>query len=182
LTKPATTPDEPHIPGPKSTADERERTLGGMLSMRMVHLFLMLRRTNTNTQPQEAVMSRLEWRVMTQLDGVRPLSLTQLADRLLLDRGQLSRTVKGMVERDVLTRSRKPGGPEIEIDLTDEGLRLRSAMIDRAGERDKFLIDGLDPADLAVAFKVVEHMIARAGTIAHEEETAANQEPPRASN
>ena len=157
----------------QASAGERERTLGGMISMRVVHLFLMLRRSNTNTQPEEAVLSRLEWRVMTQLDGVSPLSLTQLAERLLLDRGQLSRTVKGMVERDVLTRSRKPGGPEIEIDLTREGLNLRSAMIDRAGERDKFLIDGLDPADLAVAFKVVEHMIARAGTIAHEAETGA---------
>jgi len=172
MSKP-TPPKDSGTPVLLASASERERTLGGMLSMRMVHLFLMLRRTNTNTQPEEAVLSRLEWRVMTQLDGVRPLSLTQLADRLLLDRGQLSRTVKGMVERDVLTRSRKPGGPEIEIDLTSTGLSLRSAMIDRAGERDKFLIEGLDPADLAVAFKVVEHMIARAGTIAHEAEPAA---------
>lgn len=157
---------------PQTSANERERTLGGMLSMRIVRLFLLLRRSNATTQPHEPALSRLEWRVMTQLDGLRPLSLTQLAERLLLDRGQLSRTVKGMVERDLLTRSRKPGGPEIEIDLTRQGLGLRSAMIDQAGERDRFLIEGLDPADLAVAFKVVEHMIARAGLIAHEADAA----------
>src|SRR5690606_15937454 len=84
-------------------ATERERTLSAMLSMRIVHLFLMLRRSSSEIQPRELVLSRLEWRVMTQLDGTKPHSLTTLADRLMLDRGQLSRAVKDMVERGLLT-------------------------------------------------------------------------------
>jgi len=154
----------------QSIATERERTLSAMLSMRIVHLFLVLRRSSTTNHPSESVLSRLQWRVMTQLDGTKSHSLTTLADRLMLDRGQLSRAVKDMVERGLLTRSRKPGGPEIEINLSSEGLGIRSAMIDQAGERDRFLIEGLDPADQAVAFRVIEHMIARAGLLSQDPE------------
>jgi len=149
-------------------ATERERTLSAMLSMRIVHLFLVLRRTSATMQPKDFVLSRLEWRVMTQLDGTKPHSLSALAARLMLDRGQLSRAVKDMVERGLLTRGRKPGGPEIEIDLSSEGLSIRSAMIDRAGDRDRYLIEGLNQEDQAVAFKVIEHMIARAGMLPQE--------------
>jgi DNA-binding MarR family transcriptional regulator len=154
-------------------AKERESALSAMLSMRIVHLFLSLRRTSAVMQPKELVLSRLEWRVMTQLDGTKPHSLSSLADRLMLDRGQLSRAVKDMVERGLLTRSRKPGGPEIEIDLSSDGLLIRSAMIDRAGDRDRFLTEGLDPEDQAVAFKVIEHMIVRAGMLPQELGTIA---------
>jgi DNA-binding MarR family transcriptional regulator len=161
------------VTGQRQTDIERERPLSSMLSMRIVHLFLLLRRSSATIQPQELEMSRLEWRVMTQLDGTHPLSLTQLADRLVLDRGQLSRTVKAMVTRGLLTRARKPGGPEIEIDLTEQGLAMRAVMIDRAGERDAFLIDGLPEADLEVAFRVMEHMIARADGIAQDAQPGA---------
>ena len=160
-----------------SSPTERERTLSAMLSMRIVHLFLTLRRTNFTFQPHEFVLSRLEWRVMTQLDGTAPHSLTTLAERLLLDRGQLSRAVRDMVERGLLTRSRKPGGPEIEIDLSSEGLAIRSKMINRAGERDRFLIEGLSAADQAVAFNVIEHMIARAALLSRDSDEP-EQVPP----
>lgn len=158
---------------PEGRATERERSLATMLSMRIVHFFLLLRRSSSTVQPSELVLSRLEWRVMTQLDGAKPLSLTRLAARLMLDRGQLSRAVKGMVGQGLLTRSRKPGGPEIEINLSREGLGIRSAMIDQAGVRDRFLIEGLEPADLAVAFRVIEHMTARAEMLAQEQEAAS---------
>ena len=152
----------------QGSAKERESALSAMLSMRIVHLFLSLRRTSSVMQPKALVLSRLEWRVMTQLDGTKPHSLSALADRLMLDRGQLSRAVKDMVERGLLTRGRKPGGPEIEIDLSSEGLEIRSAMIDRAGDRDRYLTEGLDPEDQAAAFRVIEHMIVRAGMLPEE--------------
>lgn len=146
----------------EAIAVERESSLSNMLSMRMIHLFLLLRRTTSIAEPSQLALSHLEWRVMTQLDGVSALSLSALAQRLILDRGQLSRTIKAMVERGLLTRKRKPGGPEIEIDLSEAGLAIRAAMIERAAARDRFLVEGLDPDDTAAAFRVINHMIARA--------------------
>ena len=94
--------------------------------------------------------------------------LNGLADLLVQDRGQLSRAVKSMVERGLLTRTRKPGGPEIEITLADAGVKLRERMVERAIERDRFLTEGIDPADLDVVRRVVEAMIERAELLMEE--------------
>lgn len=102
---------------------------------------------------------------MAQVGEFAPLSLNGLAELLLLDRGQLSRTVKGMVERGLLSRERKPGGPEIEIDLTKEGRELHARMVERAVERDRVLVEGIPEKDLQTFRRVIDTMIARAEAI-----------------
>jgi len=81
---------------------------------------------------------------------------------LVQDRGQLSRAVKGMVERGFLTRCRKPGGPEIEISLAPAGLALREKMEQRVLERDEFLTRGVPAEDIETVRRVIDHMIERA--------------------
>lgn len=136
--------------------------LGGLVSMRLVILNTLMRRSMIIAQRRLFGLSEIEWRIMTQVSEGVSLSLNGLAEVLVQDRGQLSRAVKGMVERGLLTRSRKPGGPEIEIALAQAGLELRARMNERARERDAFLTAGIPEADLAVVRRVVETMICRA--------------------
>ena len=136
--------------------------LGGLVSMRLVILNTLMRRSMIIAQRRLFGLSEIEWRIMTQVSEGVSLSLNGLADVLVQDRGQLSRAVKGMVERGLLTRSRKPGGPEIEIALAPAGLELRARMNERAKERDAFLTAGIPEEDLAVVRRVVETMICRA--------------------
>lgn len=136
--------------------------LGGLVSMRMVILFTLMRRSTILTQRRDFDLSEIEWRIMTTVNEETLLSLNGMADLLVQDRGQLSRAVKAMVERGLLTRSRKPGGPEIEIALAPAGKALRARMTQRAKERDAFLTEGIDEADLDVVRRVIEKMIGRA--------------------
>lgn len=136
--------------------------LGGLVSMRMVILFTLMRRSTIITQRRVFGLSEIEWRIMTQVSESASLSLNALADVLVQDRGQLSRAVKAMVERGLLTRTRKPGGPEIEIGLAPGGVELRARMTERALQRDTYLTQGIDEADLAVVRRVIETMIGRA--------------------
>ncbi len=136
--------------------------LGGLVSMRMVILNTLMRRSMIIAQRRLFGLSEIEWRIMTQVSEGVSLSLNNLADVLVQDRGQLSRAVKAMVERGLLTRSRKPGGPEIEIGLAPKGLELRARMTTRAKERDAFLTAGIAEEDLAVVRRVIETMIGRA--------------------
>ena len=105
-------------------------TLYSLVSMRMIRLFVLLRKSGIMAQRRQFGLSETEWRIMTQLGDAAPLSLNGLADAMLQDRGQLSRAVKSMVERGLLTRERKPGGPEIEIDLSDQGRTIYGRMIE----------------------------------------------------
>lgn len=147
---------------PAGNAAGQRGPLDQMVSMRMVVLFNLLRRSTILSQRRVFSLSEIEWRIMTKMGGDKPLSLNDLADALVQDRGQLSRAVKAMVERKLLTRTRKPGGPEIEIALAPEGRKVWARMVERAMERDKVLTEGLDPDDLAAMRRVVEIMIQRA--------------------
>ena len=156
-----------------ATAAGASGVLHALVTMRMVRLFILLRRGGILAQRRRFDLSEIEWRVMTQLGATAPLSLNGLADALMQDRGQLSRAVKGMVARGLLTRERKPGGPEIEIELSDGGRTLHAAMVDWVVERDAKLTEGLDPADLAALWRMTDAMIGRAEHLLAEEQQAS---------
>ena len=146
--------------------------LANLASIRMVILFNLMRRSGIVVQRRDFGLSEIEWRIMTQIGEYSPLSLNGLADRMMQDRGQLSRAVKGMVANGLLTRVRKPGGPEIQIGFTEEGTRLYARMVEKAIEREAFLTEGVSAEDLATVQRVLEHMIARAGAMLPAEASA----------
>jgi DNA-binding MarR family transcriptional regulator len=144
-------------------------TIYGLVSMRMIRLFVMMRKSGILAQRRRFGLSETEWRIMTQLGESAPLSLNGLADAMLQDRGQLSRAVKSMVERGLLTRERKPGGPEIEIDLSGEGRTIYGRMVDWVHERDRTLTTGIPPEDVEVVWRVLTAMMDRAQGMLDEE-------------
>lgn len=147
--------------------------LHGLVTMRMIRLFTLMRRGGILAQRRRFGLSEIEWRIMTQLGTGARLSLNALAEALLQDRGQLSRAVKGMVTRGLVTRERKPGGPEIEIALSPGGWTLHTEMVGWVVERDARLTEGLDPGDLAALWRVSDVMIGRAEDLLAEEQRAS---------
>ena len=144
-----------------------------LTSMRMIKLYGLLRRSGTLARRRKFGMNETDWWILAQVGEFAPLSLNGLAERLVQDRGQISRAVKGMVERGLLKRGRKPGGPEIEIALAPEGQRVYREMIELVIERDRELTESLDPAKLAIMRELVEEMIARADAMHNEERRLA---------
>ena len=137
--------------------------------MRMIRLFILLRKGGVLAHRRQFGASETEWRIMTQLGEKAPVSLNGLADAMLQDRGQLSRAVKTMVERGLVTRQRKPGGPEIEIALSSEGRAIYQQMVEWFRERDRILTANLGKEDIAVMSEVVEAMTERAQAMLDEE-------------
>jgi DNA-binding MarR family transcriptional regulator len=142
----------------------------GLVSMRMIRLFVLLRKSGVLAQRRQFGLSETEWRIMTQLGETAPLSLNGLADVMLQDRGQLSRAVKSMVQRGLLKRERKPGGPEVEIELSDEGRTIYRQMIEWVYERDRSLTKGLAQDEVAEVYRVLGKMMERAQSMLDEEQ------------
>lgn len=138
-------------------------------SILMIRLVIQMFRAGTPVRRRQFDLSESEWRTVIQLGVSAPLSLNGLADALYLDRGQLSRTVKTLVERGILTRDRKPGGPEIEINLSEEGRALYQEMVVWVIERDRSLMHGIDPDDIAAFLRVIEIMANRTAAQLEEE-------------
>jgi DNA-binding MarR family transcriptional regulator len=160
--------------GPQSPAGGRKGTLGDLATIRLIALFNLLRRGGILAQRRQFGLSEIEWRIMTQVGQHAPLSLNGLAELLLQDRGQVSRAVKAMVQGGLLTRERKPGGPEIEIDLGPEGEALYARMVQRAIERDRRLTKDMSQADLATLKRITDDMFRRAEELMQEESGASD--------
>jgi DNA-binding MarR family transcriptional regulator len=146
----------------------------GLVSLRMIRLFVILRRAGILAQRRLFGLSETEWRIMTQLGETAPSSLNGLAEAMMQDRGQLSRAVKGMVERGLLTRERKPGGPEIEIGLSGEGRALHARMVEWVQERDRTLTAGIPDDQRATVWRVLGTMRDRAQELVEQEQRLGN--------
>jgi DNA-binding MarR family transcriptional regulator len=155
---------------PEAEGETARGRLQGLVSMRMVRLFVMLRKSGVMAHRRQFDLSETEWRIMTQLGDTAPLSLNGLADAMLQDRGQLSRAVKSMVERGLLTRERKPGGPEIEIGISPRGRMIYDSMVEWARERDRALTEGISQEEVATVWRVLGEMMDRAQTMVDDEQ------------
>ncbi len=151
-----------------------------LASMRMIKLYSLLRRSGTLARRRQFGMNETDWWIVAQVGEYAPLSLNGLAERLGQDRGQLSRAVKSLVQRGLLKRERKPGGPEIEIGLAPEGQRIHRDMIELAIDRDRELTEGFAPDSLEVLRGLVEEMIVRAEAMLAEEKRLAALDGERA--
>lgn len=147
------------------TAPHPQTDMDRLLTIRIVGLLDLMRRSGTLANRRSFDLSSVEWRIMNQVGAHAPLSLNDLAELLGLDRGQLSRAVKAMVTRDLLDRKRKPGGPAIVITLTDEGRALYARMIDLAAARNRFLTRDIPPEDLARTLEVLDAIRERANAL-----------------
>ena len=154
---------------PGRNSSQLSAPLRGLLTMKMIALFALLRRGGALAQRRLFDLSELEWRIMTQAAAYGPLSLNGLAELLVQDRGQLSRVVKAMVGRGLLARERKPAGPGIVIELSKQGEALYTHMVEWALERDDALTGGTSPEEVATLRRTLDRMIDKAGQMLDEE-------------
>ena len=161
-----------------SDRPERPR---GLFASRMFGLLDTLRRSGALAYRRRLGLSTIEWRILTQMGDHVPLSLNDLAERINLDRGQLSRGVKLMVGRGLLVSRRRPGGPAIVITLSKDGLELYRRMMALAIERNAFLVGDIPEAELARASAVIDAVMQKAQLLLEQERALgvadADEEP-----
>ncbi|MDB5683420.1 MAG: MarR family protein [Sphingomonas bacterium] len=144
----------------------------GLLTGRIITLLDLLRRSGMIAYKREFGLSELEWRVMAQVGEHQPLSLNDLAELLSVDRGQLSRTVKAMVEKDLLTRKRRPGGPAIVIQLSANGGDVHARMLTLANARNASLAGDISPAEIADVSRILDVLVENAHALLEREREA----------
>lgn len=155
-------------PAHEGTAEDgshRDAHLPGLLTIRIIDLLDLLRRSGTLANKREFGVSSIEWRIMSVVGGHAPLSLNDLAELLGLDTGQVSRAVKGLAERGLLVRRRKPGGPSIVITFTAEGEAMHGRMVALAVERNAFLVQDLATEEIERVAQVLDIIRTRASAL-----------------
>lgn len=145
------------------------RSGAALISNKVMTLAALLRRSATIVYRRELKLAQSEWRILAMVGDHAPLSLTELAALVGLDKSQLSRDVTNLVKRHILTR--KPharDSREVRIDLSPRGRKSFESLIARAMARNRALMIGLDKTELDTLFSALDRLLENArGQLEH---------------
>lgn len=133
-------------------------------SYRISALSRCLAREGAAIYAKELQLALPEWRVISALGRFDELSVTDIAKRIFMDRGQSSRTVDALLKSGMIRmRPDVNNGRRTLISLSSDGEALYAAGLPLARERQLRLEEGISAADIAVFDRVLDEMLARHG-------------------
>jgi len=128
----------------------------------------------------------IEWRIITLLPTLQPISIRELAIHALADAAQMSRGISVLVKKGYLMRERSAvDSREAVISLTKSGAELSIAMFKASLRRNEELLKGHSPKDVQFLNTALDALIVRARTLVEEDvseegaEELSNDKPMR---
>ena len=110
-------------------------------------------------------ISITEVAVLSLLDTRAPLTLNAIADHCGIDKTQMSRSVKDLVERKLVRQRTSPRhGSELEISLDKEGQRLCKQLKPAAAARLQMLLTSMTPQQIGLVEDLLKNLRSNAQT------------------
>jgi DNA-binding MarR family transcriptional regulator len=128
-----------------------------------------------------------EWRILTLLRTLAPISVRELSLEALTDAAQVSRAVAGLVSKGYLSRTRSPlDNRENLLTLTKPGLALSEEMCRASLDRNDELLRGYSRKKIAELVETLDSLIDRTRALVQADEAAelarsACKTPPKKS-
>ncbi|OPX12042.1 hypothetical protein B1790_05530 [Mycobacterium sp. AT1] len=151
-------------------------TISDLVSYRLSRVANSLSRSAGLTYRRECDVSLGEWRVLALLGERKSLTLNKLARRSALDKAQMSRVVKGLVERGLINRDYGPGRTT-ELSLSPDGQQMYDKLLSLANERDRRIRQHLGSRDQVALARALD-TLTRLAFFMEEEEVVAKQSQP----
>ncbi|MDJ0629001.1 MAG: MarR family winged helix-turn-helix transcriptional regulator [Rhodobacter sp.] len=130
-----------------------------MLTYRLSRLNAKMNAQATRILKKSSGLSQAQWRVLVMIDAFGPVPPAQIVRTSLMDKGQLSRTIKGMVTRGLIRLEASESDHRSHLlCITDRGRdlfeRARPAMLARQTR----LSGNLDEGDRAAFHRVLDRL------------------------
>ncbi len=126
-----------------------------------------------------------EWRILTLLRTLAPLSVRELALAALIDAAQISRAAARLVTKGYLSRQRSPlDNREALLSLTKSGMALSLEMCQASLQRNDELLHGYTENQIRSLVATLDQLITRARVMveADERNEASPRPKPRPAN
>lgn len=102
-------------------------------------------------------LSLVEWRLIQILRMFENASLTQIAEHLQMDKGQLSRKIKAMVKKGLLQAAINEKDHRVhQLQLSEAAERLSEHMMPIMERRQELLLADVSVEDLATFYRVMD--------------------------
>ncbi|HEX2547061.1 MAG TPA: MarR family transcriptional regulator [Ramlibacter sp.] len=132
-------------------ADGSDLLVSDFLTTLVITTGNALRRTVTLSYTDQFDLTMPEWRVLSVLAEARELPFTELVLLSATDKGQLSRTVRGMQDRGLL-ELRNEAARKVTCLVTKSGLALYRKVMPVARRRQAEFIRQLSPTERRVLY------------------------------
>ena len=134
--------------------------LSEALSFRLARMVVINDRLGSKYFRDQKGLSLSEWRIMGLVAEGAPATTSSIRDRLLMDRGLLSRVVKALCERGLLTSTPNPDDKRHTLlALTPEGQKLHDNCIVFTSERNASMTSVLTAHEIAEFSRVLDLLI-----------------------
>lgn len=135
------------------------RSPSSFVTFRLARLQASLNAQATGLLKARAGLSLVEWRLIQTLRMHESASLTELASIVQMDKGQMSRKIKAMVERGLLrTETDKEDQRVQHLKLTAAAEQLSENMMPTMEARQDLLLAEVSEEDLATFYSVVDKL------------------------
>jgi DNA-binding MarR family transcriptional regulator len=162
----------PASPAPTPLPREDDVPISALISYRLSRISNSLSRSAGLAYRRSVDVSLGEWRTLSLLGENGSLTLNRLARRAALDKAQMSRVVKGLVDRGLVERTQGVGRSTV-LTLSAEGEEAYLQLITIANERDRRIRRHLGVREQEQFIRALETLTALTRVI--EEEELAHQ-------
>jgi DNA-binding MarR family transcriptional regulator len=126
--------------------------MDGFITVRIVQLAEVISRGASQVFETRFGVKNTELRILVHL-GRGPLAVNELARRTHVDKGWISRSLKGLEDRGLVERTPHPTDSRASlVRLTDEGEALTRSFAPVAAARNRRLLAGLDEGEVRRTF------------------------------
>jgi DNA-binding MarR family transcriptional regulator len=140
---------------------------------RINSLNTLLKRRATIYAKRTFNLTQIEWRILTLLGVIQPISILALSYECATDAAQISRGVTRLAAKGYVLRQRSPeDSREARLVLTEKGMKLSAEMRQASHERNDQMIAGLKPADIQAVIATLDALIVRTRLLVAAEEEA----------
>ncbi|MEL6233131.1 MAG: MarR family transcriptional regulator [Pseudomonadota bacterium] len=130
------------------------------LTYRLVRTSCRLNAQASRILRDHAGLSLTQWRVMALIGPEGTRTLSDIARQGLVDKGQLSRCVKGMAATGLIRTAPDPGDQRQSfLSLTPKGRRIFERMLPIMQRRQAHLMDSLSADQRAVIFPALDRLL-----------------------
>lgn len=137
--------------------------LGGITGFRISLLSNRLTLWAARVYGREFGVSVLEWRVMASLGLLGRATASEIAGLTVLDKSNVSRTVRRLLERGLVERAGHPDDSRKKVlSLTPEGRGLHERIAKRSQERETRLFEEWSDRDRETFLSLAKRLDARA--------------------
>ena len=143
----------------RSTRHPAVDDIRGLLTFRIAMLAAANDRMGQSWLQGDFGLRILEWRVLGLVSAMQPVRFGAVARTLLVDKGQLSRLVKQLVERGLIASGAdREDQRNVLLSLTDRGRTLHEEVLAVALARNDLVLAALSGEEASMLFRLLDKL------------------------